>query len=137
MHQETIDLVQASWKKVVPIAPQAAALFYAKLFELDPALRALFKGDMQAQGMRLMQMIDTAVKGLGDLPSLTQALQDLGRRHATYGVQEKDYGTVGAALLQTLGELLVDAFTPAVREAWTSVYAALAHTMIAATATSS
>jgi hypothetical protein len=32
-----VELVQTTWEKCVPIADQAAALFYGKLFELDPA----------------------------------------------------------------------------------------------------
>jgi len=40
-------LVQQSFARVEPIAETAAELFYGKLFELDPKLRALFKGDMK------------------------------------------------------------------------------------------
>jgi hypothetical protein len=53
----------------------------------------------------------------------------LGRRHAAYGVKDEHYGTVGAALLWTLGEGLGADFTPEVKDAWTSVYGTLATTM--------
>ncbi len=126
------ELVQGSFAKVVPIADQAAAMFYARLFELDPALKALFKGDMVEQGKRLMEMIGAAVKGLDDLDSLVPVVQDLGRRHARYGVKSAHYETVGQALLETLAKGLGDAFTDEVKRAWTTVYGVLSTTMIAA-----
>ncbi len=125
-------LVQTTFAKVEPIAEAAAELFYNKLFELDPALKALFKGDIKEQGRKLMATLKVAVKGLDDLEKLVPVLQDLGRRHAGYGVQDKDYGTVAVALLWTLGQGLKDDFTPEVEAAWTAVYAILAETMKAA-----
>ena len=60
MDLEKIALVQESWNKVVPIADEAAALFYEELFTLDPSLKALFKSDMKAQGRKLTSMLATA-----------------------------------------------------------------------------
>jgi hemoglobin-like flavoprotein len=129
MNDHTISLVKESFDLVTPIAPQAAALFYVNLFEADPQLRALFKGDMVQQGHALMQMLETAV-GLLDRPEvLVPALQELGRRHAGYGVQERHYDTVGAALLKTLRQGLGAAWGPEVAGAWTEVYGLVAGTM--------
>ncbi len=125
-------LVKDSFRQIVPIADQAAALFYARLFELDPALRQLFRGDMREQGRKLMAMIATAVAALDRIDSLVPAVRQLGARHAGYGVKEEHYATVGAALLWTLEKGLGAGFTPAVREAWTSTYSLLATTMIEA-----
>lgn len=130
MDPKVIELVQGSWQSVTPIAPQAAELFYGKLFEADPKLKSLFKGDMTQQGAKLMQMIGAAVKGLDDVPSLLPVLQALGARHQGYGVQAKDYDTVGAALLATLAQGLGAAFTPEVKAAWTTVYQTMANVML-------
>ena len=62
MKPQTIQLVQASWQQVVPIAPKAAELFYKNLFAAAPGLQRRFKGDMAQQGKRLMQMIGAAVR---------------------------------------------------------------------------
>lgn len=132
MQPETITLVQSSWNKVLPIAPQAAALFYQNLFAADPSLQALFKGNMEEQGKKLMQMIGAAVGKLNDLPTLVPILQNLGQRHAGYGVQDAHYQTVGGALLKTLEQGLGGDFTTEVRAAWTAVYGVIAETMIAA-----
>ena len=129
MTGEQIALVQASFREVVPIADAAAELFYARLFDLDPSLEALFKGDIAEQGRKLMQMIGLAVKSLDRLEQVLPAVQALGARHVAYGVRDKDYETVGRALLWTLKRGLGDAFTPEVEAAWAEVYATLAAAM--------
>jgi len=123
------ELVQKSFAQVRPIAETAAALFYRRLFELDPTLRPLFKGDLEEQGRKLMDMLGVAVKGLDRPEALLPALANLGRRHAGYGVKERDYETVGEALLWTLEQGLGPSFTPEVREAWATVYRLVADTM--------
>jgi len=129
MTPQQISLVQSTWQQVVPIKEQAAALFYGKLFEMDPALKPLFKGDMTAQGAKLVTMIDTAVKGLTKLDAIVPAVQDLGRRHVRYGVKDAHYDTVAGALLWTLEAGLGPAFTPEAKTAWASAYGLLAATM--------
>lgn len=130
MSPKNIDLVQATWAKVVPIADTAAELFYGRLFELDPTLKPLFTSDIKEQGKKLMQMISIAVNGLSKLETIIPAVEDLGRRHVAYGVKEEHYATVGSALLWTLEKGLGDAFTPDVKEAWTETYQTLATTML-------
>jgi hemoglobin-like flavoprotein len=134
MTPEQAVLVKNSWALVTPIADKAAELFYGKLFELDPELKSMFKGNMTEQGRKLMTMINTAVNGLDKLEAIVPAVEQLGVRHVAYGVKDKDYDTVGAALLWTLEAGLGDAFSPAVKEAWTITYGVLANTMKSAAA---
>lgn len=124
-----VGLVQQSWKQVLPIKEEAAQMFYRRLFELDPELQSLFKGDMTEQGRKLMAMISMAVAGLARVETLVPNLEELGRKHVAYGVKPQDYATVGAALLWTLEQGLGPAFTPDVRGAWTETYGLLATTM--------
>jgi hemoglobin-like flavoprotein len=123
------SLVRDSFAKVLPVTPQAAAIFYDRLFVLDPSLKRLFKGEMTGQGRMLMAMIGTVVTNLSNLETIIPALQDLGRRQATYGVQPRHYETVGAALLWTLEQGLGDAFTQPVKAAWTEAYTVLSSVM--------
>lgn len=129
MTPEEIKLVQSTWAQVVPIKEQAAELFYGKLFEMDPSLKPLFKGDMTMQGQKLMAMIGTAVGGLTQPETIIPAVQDLGRRHVGYGVQDVHYDTVGAALLWTLETGLGPAFTPETKQAWAKTYDLVATVM--------
>jgi len=124
-----IRLVQDSWQRVTPIADKAAELFYNRLFQLNPQLQHLFKGDMAVQAGRLMGMIDTAVQGLTNLDVIVPVLQASGSRHKGYGVSDADYTTVGEALLWTLQQGLGQEFTPEVKHAWVEVYTILSNTM--------
>ncbi|HET7363227.1 MAG TPA: globin family protein [Burkholderiales bacterium] len=129
MTPKQIQLVQASWRQVLPIADAAAELFYSRLFELDPTLRKLFRGELQEQGGKLMEMIDLAVQSLARTDALRLGLRALGRRHAGYGVRDEHYDTVSRALLWALGKGLGAAFTPEVEQAWAAAYGFLAATM--------
>lgn len=129
MNDHDIELVQQSWEKVKPISDKAAELFYGRLFEIAPETKAYFSGDMDEQGKKLMQMITVAVSALKRLDTVVPAVQDLGRRHVTYGIKEKDYDAVGEALLWTLGQGLGEDFTPETESAWTKTYVLLSTTM--------
>lgn len=125
-------LVQQSFATIAVNAPQVASTFYSRLFQLEPSARELFKHDLNSQGMKLMQMIGTAVGSLDNLDALTPAIQDLGRRHVGYGVKQEQYAIVGSALLWTLEQTLGEQFTPEVLDAWSAVYQFLAQTAIEA-----
>lgn len=132
MTPSQIDLIQDSFRKVLPISDQAAALFYGRLFEIAPEVKPLFKGDMSVQGAKLMSTLGVVVAGLKDLPKIIPAAEALARKHVGYGVKVEHYAPVGAALLWTLEQGLGDGFTPEVKEAWTQAYGLLSSVMIAA-----
>lgn len=134
MTPEQVQMIKTSWQKVMPISDKAAELFYGKLFELDPSVKPLFKGDMKEQGQKLMKMINTVVNGIDRLDTIVPAVQQLGVRHVAYGVKDDHYDTVGAALIWTLGAGLGDDFTEPTKEAWVTAYGILADTMKAAAA---
>lgn len=129
MTSEDILLVQLSWRKVLPVKDAAAELFYLKLFSLDPATRELFGADLDEQGMKLMQMVGAAIRGLDRLDVLLPVVRELGMRHATCGVRDEHYGTAGAALIWTLEQVLLKDFTPEVKSAWIKTYGVLSQTM--------
>ena len=129
MNNEQKLLVQKTFEMVAPIAEVAAGLFYGRLFELDPSLKPLFRGDLKDQGKKLMSTLKVAVQSLDRLEQLIPTVQALGRRHLAYGVRDEHYDIVGAALLWTFEKGLGEAYTPEVKEAWTVVYGILAKVM--------
>ncbi len=124
-----IALVQWTWKQVTPIADTAAKLFFGRLFELDPSVKPMFKGEPVEQGRKLMKAIDAAVNGLQHLDRLVPVLRGLGARHVGYGVRDEHYATVGEALLWTLKQGLGVAFTHEVHDAWAAAYELLSGVM--------
>ncbi|MBC5767940.1 globin domain-containing protein [Ramlibacter albus] len=135
-------LLRESWKLVVPVIDTAADLFYRRLFELQPAYRALFPDDMSGQKRKLMGMLGFAVKAC-DWPDeawaqdvatdddLVLVVLALGRRHAMlYKVPQEGYATVGEALIWALDMGLGQAFTKETRAAWSKLYTVMSSTMM-------
>ena len=131
-----IDLVQQSFKLIEPIIDDAAILFYARLFEIDPSLQHMFHRPRRDQARLLAQTLTVVVKGIDRPAQLRGAVEALGRRHVGYGVRDEHYEAVGKALLWTFETTLKDAFTFEVREAWVAAYSWLAFTMQRAAAAS-
>jgi hemoglobin-like flavoprotein len=129
MTPRQIALIQSSFTQLIPVSDSAARFFYNRLFQLDPKLRLLFKGDMQEQGRKLMQMIGVAVRGLDQSDALIAPLRALGSHHVEYGVTGRDYETVGKALIATLEAELGPRFTQETRDAWIAVYNLIASVM--------
>jgi len=131
MTPDQVKLVQQSFARVVPIADKAAEIFYDRLFEIAPAVRSLFHGDMAEQRRRLMATLAVVVNGLNNLPSVLPAASALAKRHVSYGVKPEHYSVVGEALLWTLARGLGPQWSSEVAAAWTAAYATLSGYMIA------
>lgn len=137
MDEQTIRLLQASFADVMAIRSQAAALFYERLFAIDPALKPLFHdADMRSQEMKLMAALALVVGKLRQLDEVIPALESLAVKHVAYGVEESHYATVGQALIETLSLAFGERFTPELRNAWLAAYGAISGVMIAAAAKS-
>jgi nitric oxide dioxygenase len=130
MTPEQVVLVQKSFAEVAPIADEAAALFYGRLFEIAPETRPLFNGDMAEQGRKLMATLAVVVNGLGNLEAILPAASALAKRHAAYGVAPVDYDAVGDALIWTLERGLGPVWNDELAIAWSTAYATLAGYMI-------
>ena len=130
MTPDQVKLVQQSFSQVAPIADQAATIFYDRLFEVAPQVKAMFPADMSEQKQKLMATLAVVVNGLSDLPAILPAASALAKRHVAYGAKPEHYPVVGSALLWTLEKGLGQAWTSDVAAAWTAAYGTLAGFMI-------
>ncbi len=130
MTPEQVALVQQSFAKVAPISDQAATIFYDRLFEIAPPVRAMFPSDITEQRKKLMATLAVVVNGLTNLESVLPAASALAKRHVGYGAKPEHYPVVGSALLWTLEKGLGDGWTPEVADAWSAAYATLSGFMI-------
>ncbi|NOJ38589.1 globin family protein [Bradyrhizobium australiense] len=130
MNPTQINLVQESFAKVAPILEQAAVIFYDRLFEVAPTVKAMFPVDMKEQRKKLMATLAVVVNGLSNLESVLPAASALAKRHVSYGAKAEHYPVVGGVLLWTLEKGLGAAWTPDVAAAWTAAYATLSGYMI-------
>jgi hemoglobin-like flavoprotein len=122
MDERHIQLVQQSFARAERFAPHLAATFYAELFALEPSLRAMFKNDMIAQGQKLMTMLRQVIANLDQPETILPTLRELAVRHVEYGVENRHYALVGAALLRALRHELGVDFTADTRAAWAAAY---------------
>jgi hemoglobin-like flavoprotein len=130
MTPEQIDLVQSSFSKVAPISDTAAQIFYARLFEIAPQVKPLFKTDLAVQGKKLMTTLAVVVNGLKYPEAIIPEAQKLAIRHVDYGVKAEHYKAVGEALIYTLEKGLGEGFTEDTRNAWLATYATVSDVMI-------
>jgi hemoglobin-like flavoprotein len=129
MTPQQAKLVADSFKKVLPMAGVTADLFYDRLFEIAPETRSLFPHDLAAQKKKFITMLATVVSNLSEFKRIAPIVEDLGVRHATYGVVAKHYEPFGIALMEALEESLGVEFTPPVKSAWAGAYMTLADAM--------
>ena len=123
MNPTQIKLVQTSWQQVPYTLEETANRFYTRLFQMDPALKRLFRGDMNDQGRKSMSMLTFIVDSLGRIEEIVPVLRSLGSRRRPDGA---------VMLLATLEEALGSRFTEEVRSAWMAALETLAGTMTAA-----
>jgi hemoglobin-like flavoprotein len=123
-------LIQETWAQAMPMADMIATIFYQRLFYIDPSARPLFRTtEMGQQRKKLIQILTVAVSSLDNLGALSKTVEDLGRRHARYGVQDNHYDSVGVALIWTLEQVLGPFWTPQAAAAWKEVYGLLSTIM--------
>jgi hemoglobin-like flavoprotein len=127
------EIVRTTFATLTVMPEVAGALFYERLFAINPGFRSLFKNDMRIQGVKLMTTLAMVVYNLPAPGQISPAIRDLAMRHAEYDVRLADYDALREALLWTLEQALGEEFTPAVQEAWTVCYNELADDMKAAT----
>jgi len=130
MSQHQRDLIRASFQRVQPDKQRAGEVFYQELFALTPELKTMFeRASIMTQGGKLMQVIEHAVAGLDQWDALTADLEQLGARHAGYGVRPDHYAAVGAALITTLRKTLGAGLSEEAAEAWIEFYTDLSLAM--------
>jgi hemoglobin-like flavoprotein len=130
MTPRQMEIVKLSFARIMPFKDQAAELFYCRLFELDPSLRLMFRSDMNEQKQKLMLALAMVVSNLEKMDSLLPAARELGRRHKSYGVRNRHYDVVGAALLWTLEIGLGAGWSSELAEAWRTAYDRVAAAMV-------
>jgi hemoglobin-like flavoprotein len=127
--KEEIKLIQYSFTTLTAKSKKVGEKFYKRLFESNPDISKLFKGDMKEQAGALMRMVKTVVEGLNHPQIIIPAIQDLGRRHNEYGVTPEQYKIFGECLISTIEDEMANDFNSATKKAWQKLYDILADEM--------
>jgi nitric oxide dioxygenase len=129
MTPEQKQLIRESFPAIREMAGPVSLLFYGRLFALEPALRPMFRQDIELQGRKLMDMLTAVVDNLDHFEGLAPTLRALGQKHAGYGVRPEHYQTVARALMWALGQALDTQFYPELRTAWLAIIEAVSVSM--------
>lgn len=123
-------LVKESLACLEPVADQAMAYLYGRLFAAAPGLRALFPPAMNTQRELLFQAITRVAWSLDSPDGLAARLRRLGHAHRKYGVLPEHYPVFGEALLATVRRFAAEVWTPETEAAWAAACTTAIESMI-------
>ncbi|MFI6641341.1 globin domain-containing protein [Streptomyces sp. NPDC050504] len=137
LSEQSTETVRATLPAVGAAIGEITELFYAKLFAAHPELlRDLFNRGNQAAGTQkqaLAGSIAAFATHLVERPDTRPdvMLSRIAHKHASLGVTEGQYKVVHQHLFAAIGEVLGDAVTPEVAQAWDEVYWLMANALVA------
>ncbi|WP_423235975.1 NO-inducible flavohemoprotein [Amphibiibacter pelophylacis] len=133
LDQTTRDLVRGTAPVLQQHGEALTSHFYARMLSHNPELREHFNQGHQRKGDQ-QQALAAAVAAYAlhiDNPGvLMPVLERIAARHVSLNIRQEHYAIVGRHLLASLGEVLGDAATPELVQAWAAAYGQLADILI-------
>ena len=133
LDQKTIDLVKSTVPAIKEHGLTITQTFYKNMFEANPEIKPMFNMEKQASGMQpkaLAMTVLAAAENVDDLSKLMPAIENVAKTHCDCNVQPDQYPIIGKHLLQAFKEVLGDAATDEVIEAWGTAYGVIADVFI-------
>ncbi|MET8749527.1 globin domain-containing protein [Streptomyces sp. NPDC004667] len=137
LSEKSTATVRATLPAVGAAIGEIAELFYEKLFAAHPALiRDLFNRGNQNAGLQKQALAGSVAAFATHLLAHPDTRPDvmlnrIAHKHASLGVTREQYPVVHRHLFEAIAEVLGDAVTPEVAEAWDEVYWLMANALIA------
>jgi len=123
-------------KSTAPALQQHGVAITTRMYErlfVDPAIKTLFDQAAQASGeqpKRLAGAILAFAQNVDKLEVLAPAIGNIARRHVETGIKPEHYPAVANALLPAIKDVLGDAATDTILDAWGQAYWFLADVLI-------
>lgn len=133
LSQKTIDIVKSTVPALKEHGLKITTTFYKIMFENNPEVKPLFNMDNQKSGSQpkaLAMTILAAAQNIDNLESLLPAVKKIGEVHVNSKVKPEHYPIVGKNLLLAIKEVLGDAATDEVLNAWGEAYQVIAKIFI-------
>lgn len=133
LSEQTKEIV----KQTVPVLEQygneITKVFYQRMFEAHPELLNIFNKSNQKQGKQqtaLAQTVLAAAKHIDHLEVIVPNVNQIAHKHRALQVKEEHYPIVGEFLLKAIKEVLGDAATDDIMNAWEEAYGEIAGVFI-------
>jgi methyl-accepting chemotaxis protein len=115
-------LIKLSWSHLSNRLDEFGETFYRILFDLEPALKPMFKSDMEMQRAKFSAMVNHIVAHVQHPEKIEGEIQHLGYRHIDYGVKPQHYDMVMIAFLLAMERNLKRKWDTETKEAWTMAF---------------
>ncbi|XOZ34519.1 NO-inducible flavohemoprotein [Halomonadaceae bacterium KBTZ08] len=130
---EQEQIIQDTAPVVAEHLETITARFYPLMFERYPDVNALFNASHQASGNQARALAGAVLQYVqlrGNPAQARAALSTAISKHISLGIQPEHYPIVGECLMEAIGDVLGDAITPDVADAWQALYDELAGLLI-------
>ncbi|MGX9756759.1 globin domain-containing protein [Clostridioides difficile] len=131
--QKTIDIVKSTIPALKEHGVEITTVFYKTMFKNNPEVKGIFNMDNQKSGVQpkaLAMTILAAAQNIDNLEVLLPAIKKIGQVHINANVKPEHYPIVGKNLLLAIKDVLGDAATDEVLEAWGEAYGVIAQVFI-------
>lgn len=131
--KEQIAVINATVPVVGAHAREITDCFYPLMFERYPEVKAYFNQTHQSQGAQRQALANAVVayaKNIEKLDALGDAVSLIAQKHCSLHILPEHYPIVGECLMAAIGEVLGDAVTAEVADAWGAAYQQLADILI-------
>lgn len=122
----TVPVLQAHGETITTV-------MYKNMIKAHPELKNVFSHTSQitgAQPRALARAVLAYATYIDDLPKLSHAIERIAQKHVSLFIQPDQYDVVATHLIGAIGEVLGDAATPEIVDAWTAAYGVLASVFI-------
>lgn len=130
MDRRRRELVQHSYERLAPGLNGLVESFYATLLLRAPDVARLFPADMSRLRAHFAGALAILARNAVNIEAMDESLQQMGARHASYGVRPEHYAVVQSVLLDTLETVAGPIWTPTLRDAWGDLIAHVSRTML-------
>jgi len=133
LDQKTIDIIKSTVPALRTHGVEITKTFYKNMFEQNPEIKSLFNMNKQASGEQpkaLAMSILAAAQNIDNLPAIMPVVNKIGEVHCNSNVKPEHYPIIGKHLLEAIKEVLGDAATDEIIDAWAKTYGVLAEVFI-------
>ncbi|CAM3983520.1 NO-inducible flavohemoprotein [Mesobacillus thioparans] len=133
LDQKTIETIKSTVPVLEVHGEQITTVFYKTMFENHPELLNIFNHANQKQGRQQRALAGTvyaAAKYIDNLEAILPVVNQIAHKHRSLGILPEHYPIVGKHLLIAIKEVLGDAATDEIINAWADAYGVIADAFI-------
>lgn len=133
LDQKTIDVIKSTVPVLEEHGTAITTAFYKNMFVAHPELLDIFNHVNQSQGRQQTALANTvyaAAQHIDNLGAIMPVVTQIANKHVSLGILPEHYPIVGEYLLKGIKEVLGDAATPEIMDAWEKAYGVIAGAFI-------